>query len=168
MFWKSFKQNPTQKFLQKPHQIWKTPNFFKNPKNLDLYEWNAWKRVKTRSYQRWEDQSRPKIHWVRGLERKESVWGGEGPETIERDRRKCEKILRWAIWRNTKLNRLRGVEKLSSTKSRQIWICQGAVENLSTTKSPRWIEKLSRSYWPDRNFLDGSRICRKAIKTNSR
>ena len=37
-----------------------------------------------------------------------------------------------------------------------------------TAKSPRWIEKLLRSYQPDRNFLDGSRICREAIEKNCR
>ena len=66
----------------------KNPKIFKKPQNLDLYEGNAWKRVKTRSYQRWEDQSRLKNHWVRGLERKKSVWEGKRHKSIERDRRK--------------------------------------------------------------------------------
>ena len=47
-------------------------------------------------------------------------------------------------------------------------ICRGAVENLSMAKSPRWIKKLSRSYRPDRNFLDESRICQETIETNSK
>ena len=44
------------------------------------------------------------------------------------------------------------------------WIYRGAVENLSTTKCLNG----SRIYWPNRNFLDGSRICREAIETKSR
>ena len=35
-------------------------------------------------------------------------------------------------------------------------------------KKPWWIKKLSRNYRTDRNFLDGSGICREAIETNSR
>ena len=46
------------------------------------------KKSETRSYQRWEDQSRLKNHWVRGLERENNVWGGEGLKIIERDQRK--------------------------------------------------------------------------------
>ena len=42
----------------------------------------------------------------------------------------------------------------SSTKSRHKWICRGAVKNLSTTKIPRWIEKLLRIYQPNRKLLD--------------
>ena len=34
-------------------------------------------------------------------------------------------------------------------------------------KLPRWIEQLSSSYQPNRNFLNGSRIYREAIETNS-
>ena len=54
----------------------------------------------------------------------------------------------------------RGAIKISRTKSRLKWICRGAVEDLSTAKVPRWIEKLSRIYRPDRKFLDGSRSYR--------
>ena len=32
-----------------------------------------------------------------------------------------------------------------------------SVKDLSTAKIPRWIEKLSRIYGPDRKFLDGSK-----------
>ena len=46
-------------------------------------------------------------------------------------------------------------------------IYQGAIENLSIAKLPRWIKQLSSSYRPNRNFLDGSRIYREAIETNS-
>ena len=34
-------------------------------------------------------------------------------------------------------------------------------------KLPWWIKQLLSSYQPNRNFLDGSRICREAIETNS-
>ena len=47
-------------------------------------------------------------------------------------------------------------------------IYRGAVENLLTAKIPRWIKKLSSSYRLDRNFLDGLRISREAIETNSK
>ena len=52
--------------------------------------------------------------------------------------------------------------------ARWIEICRGAIENLLTAKEPQWIEQLSRSYRADKNFLNGSRICREAIETNSR
>ena len=42
---RSFKQNPTQKFA-KTASILKNPKIFQKPKNLDLYESKAWKRVK--------------------------------------------------------------------------------------------------------------------------
>ena len=72
------------------------------------------------------------------------------------------------IYGKTQLNGSRSYRDLSSTKSRQKWICQGVVEDLSMAKIPRWIEKLSRIYWPDRKFLDGSRSCRETIETNSK
>ena len=43
-----------------------------------------------------------------------------------------------------------------------------AIENLSTAKAPQWIEQLSKSYRPDRNFLDGLRIYQEVIETNSK
>ena len=46
------------------------------------------------------------------------------------------------------------------------FICRGAIENLLTAKMPQWIEKLSRS--PGKNFINGSRICREVIETNSK
>ena len=42
---------------------------------------------------------------------------------------------------------------LASTKSRQRWLCRGAVDG----KIPRWIKKLSRIYRLDRRSLDGSK-----------
>ena len=48
-------------------------------------------------------------------------------------------------------------QDLSSTKSRKKWICRGAIEDLLTTKTPWWIEKLSMIYWPNRKFLDKSK-----------
>ena len=58
--------------------------------------------------------------------------------------------------------------KILSTRILDRWICRGAIENLLTTKMPRWIEKLSRSYRPNRNFLDGLRICWEAIEKSSK
>ena len=43
-------------------------------------------------------------------------------------------------------------------------MCQEFVDD----KKPWWINKLSRNYRTDRNFLDGSGICRETIKKNSR
>ena len=37
----SFKQNPTQNFRKNLIKFEKPQKNFKNPKNLDLYEWNA-------------------------------------------------------------------------------------------------------------------------------
>ena len=61
----------------------------------------------------------------------------------------------------------RAIENLLSTNSQQINLSR-CIENLSMAKKPQWIKKLSRNYRTDRNFLDGSRICREAIETNSR
>ena len=49
-----------------------------------------------------------------------------------------------------------------------LFICRGANENLSTAKMPQWIEELSRSYRPDKNLINGLRIYREAIETNSK
>ena len=59
------------------------------------------------------------------------------------------------------------MENLSSTNSRQINLSR-CYREFVDIKIPRWIEQLSRIYRPNRNFLNGSRICRKAIETNSR
>ena len=61
------------------------------------------------------------------------------------------------IYRKTWLNGSRSYRDLSSTKSLQKWICQGAVEDLSMAKIPRCIEKLSRIYRLNIKFLDGLR-----------
>ena len=86
----------------------------------------------------------------------ESVLGRERKFSIEREVRKWKPDRALAIYRKTQLNGLRSYWDLSSTKSRQRWICRGsidskstsidqeAVENLSTKqKVSPWIEKLS-------------------------
>ena len=52
---------------------------------------------------------------------------------------------------------LDGSKYLLSTKSRQKLIHRGVVEDLSMTKIPRWIKKLSTMYRPDRNLFDGAK-----------
>ena len=112
--------------------------------------------------------SRPKNTRVEVFEWREKCLWWERKISIEREVRKWNLISRSAIYRKTHLDGLRSYRDLLSTKSRQIWICRGVVENLSTAKVPWWIEILLRIYWPNRNFLDGSRSCRGAIETNSR
>ena len=90
----------------------------------------------------------------------ERVLGQERKFSIEREVRKWKPDHASAIYRKMQLDGLRSYRDLSSTKSRQTWICQGAVEDLSTTKVPRWIEKLSRIYQLDRKFLDRLRSYR--------
>ena len=89
------------------------------------------------------------------------VFGGRKKTFLSRERErekwKWNLISRWAVYRKTKINRSRSYWDLSSTKSRQMWICRGAVEDFSTTKIPRWIKKLSRIYRPNRKLLDGSK-----------
>lgn len=86
----------------------------------------------------------------------ERVLGWERKFSIEREVRKWKPDRASAIYRKTQLDGLRSYWDLSSTKSRQRWICRGsidskstsidweAVENLSAKqKVSRWIEKLS-------------------------
>ena len=57
---------------------------------------------------------------------------------------------------------------MSSTKSRQKWICRGAIKDLLTAKSPWWIENLLRSYWADRELKNLARWIEEAVKNLSR
>ena len=66
-----------------------------------------------------------------------------------------------------RLDGSRAIKNMSSTNSRQMNLSRWCRESING-KMPRRIEKLSRIYRPDRNFLDGSRICREAIEKNSR
>ena len=59
------------------------------------------------------------------------------------------------------------IEILSSTDSRHMNLLRCYREFIDG-KKPWWINKLSRIYRPDINFLDGSRICQEAIEANSR
>jgi len=61
------------------------------------------------------------------------------------------------------------IKNLLSTKSRQKWICWGAVEDLSTAKEwSRWIEDLSRSYWSDKMLKILAWWIEEAVKNLSR
>ena len=110
-------------------------------------------------------QSRPKSKWGRWRGWGKSVWERKRNVFVKRDRRKWDLISRWNYLRKMRLDGLRiyldSIELLSR-------ICWGSIENLSMAKIPQWIEQLSWSYQPNRNFLDGSRICREAIETNSK
>ena len=154
--------------MQKPHQFFqkkKSPKFSpqKKQKNLDLYEWNAIKRGKTRSYLWREEQYRSKNEWGRGLEWEKWVGGGEESEPIERDRKKKRENCTKALYRKSRFSMDREVLRF---KSRQMELSRSYRE-VSTTKWPRWIEKLLSIYRAFRNFLDGSRSCWVAIETNS-
>ena len=70
---------------------------------------------------------------------------------------------------------LRGVKNKNSTditikrcrELSRIKMARRSYREVSTAKWLRWIEKLSSIYQAYRNFLDGSRICREAIKLDS-
>ena len=112
------------------------------------------------TYQVIEAWSRSKITRVEGFEWKKSVWE-EKKEILLRERsEKWDLIRTQPIYRNCSLMDRSICQDLSITKSRQKWICRGAIEDLSMAKTLRWIENLSRIYWPDRrfrNWLDGSK-----------
>ena len=84
--------------------------------------------------------------------------------SIERDRIKWEKRLRWDIYRK---HEARWIDKCRALNFQQMELLRSYRE-VSTTKWPWWIEKLSRIYRAYRNFLDGSRSCWAAIETNSK
>ena len=113
-------------------------------------------RIKN-TYQVIEAWSRPKITKVEGFEWKKSVWE-ERKEILSRERsEKWDLIRAPPIYRNRSSMDRSIYRDLSSTKSWQKWICRGAVEDLSTAKSPRWIEKLSRIYRPDKDLRNLAR-----------
>ena len=66
-----------------------------------------------------------------------------------------------------RLDGSRAIENLLITNSWQMNMSRCYRESVDG-KIPRWIKKLSRIYWPDRNFLNGLRIYREDIETNSR
>ena len=59
------------------------------------------------------------------------------------------------------------IEIMSNINSRQMNLLR-CYQEFVDGKKPWWIEKLSRIHRPEKNFLDGSRICQEAIETNSR
>ena len=70
-----------------------------------------------------------------------------------------------------KKNKMLWTQKKKNAKQKKKMKCiQGyldrsrGVENLSRRSQPRWIENLSSIYQGDGNFLDGSKICQKAIE----
>ena len=151
----SFKQNPSQKFCKNLINFEKSKKKIQRPINLDLYEWNAWKKRKTRSYQWRKNQSRLKITWEWGLEWERRVWEGEETSSVKRDQGE--------IYRN--------IHSLMHREVSRIKMCQKELSRsyweVSTVKWPWWIEQVSRIYRAYRNFLDGSRSCRAVIEPNS-
>ena len=71
-----------------------------------------------------------------------------------------------ALYRKTWNSMDRELSRLSSTKSQQMKLSRCYWE-LSTARRPRWIELLLSIYRANRMLLNGSRICREAIETNS-
>ena len=109
------------------------------------------------------------VDYAKNLKRVEIRVRGECLEgvkrfSIKREKWKWNLILRLRYIQKSQLDGSRSCQDLSSTKSRQIWICQSAIKNLSTAKVPWWIEILSRIYRPDRKFLDGSRSYRNKVQ----
>ena len=119
-----------------------------------------------RSYQREKVRIRPKSKWGRGRVWVRSVWKREQCVSIERYLMKWEKNRAEATYRKHEARWIERYWELSSTNSQHIYLLRCYWE-LSTAKRPWWIEQLSRIYWADRKFLDGSRICWEAIETNS-
>ena len=119
--------------------------------------------IEIESYQRKKMILRPKIEWGRGLEWETGVWEGEETERVERDWEKWERNCAEALYRNPQFSM---DWEVSRFKFRQIELLR-IYQEVSTAKWPRWIEKLSNDYRGDKNFLDGTRSCREAIKTNS-
>ena len=87
----------------------------------------------------------------------ERVFGRERRFSIEREVKKWKPNHASGMYRKTWLDGSGSYRDLSSSKSRQKWICQGVVEDLSMAKVPRCIEKLSRIYRLNWKFLDGTR-----------
>ena len=121
-----------------------------------------------RSYQRKKSRFMPKNKWgkVKGLREK---CLGDKRESFCRERsEKYEKENALKLYIETRILMDRGAVESYRTLILDRYICRGAIEHMSTAKKPWWIKQLSRSYQEDRNFLDGPRICREAIETNSR
>ena len=125
---------------------------------------NAWKWGFKNTYQRIKAWSRSKMQWMRRFEWEDSVWRERKRFFVESEVRKWKPDRALSIYRKTQLDGSGSYRDLLSTKSWQIWICRGSVENLLTAKVPRWIEILSRIYRPDRSFS----MDQEAIETNSR
>ena len=117
--------------------LWKVLMGFslKKTKNLDLYEWNAWKRGKIRSYQWRKSNLGRKISG-------EEVWGGEESESIERDRWEMKKNVLMLYTEKHEARWIERYREVSSFKSHQMELSRSYRE-VSTAKWPRWIEKLS-------------------------
>ena len=142
----------------------KTSSIFKNPK-----------KPKSK-WMKWMIQERKKI--IPDEEHK--VWAENQVGYVKRLSEKClgkrKEIFCWKKWRENRTkaiyrkHKTRWIEsyrELSSTNSQQIYLSR-CYRELSMAKKSRWIKQLLSIYWADRKFLDGSRICREAIETNSR
>ena len=87
----------------------------------------------------------------------------------ERSRRNEENIARTLYIENPVSRWIKMCQDLSRVKTQEIAIEQLSrnCREVSTTKWPRWIEKLLSIYQIYRNFLDGSRSCRATIEIES-
>ena len=141
----------------------KNLKIFQKPQKLGQKRWNAWLNERKESYKRKKMILRLKIEWGRGLEWEKCVWGGDESKRVERDREKWVRNHANAIYRNPWFSMDREVSRF---KFWQIELSRSYRE-VSTAMSPWWIKKLSSINWAYRNFLNGSRSCQEAIKTNS-
>ena len=139
----------------------KTSSIFKNPK-----------KPKSK-WMKWMIQERKKI--IPNEEHK--VWAENQVGNIKRLSEKClgerKEIFYREKWRENhaeaiyKKHEARWIESCRALILNK-FIYQGAIKSYQTAKKSRWIKQLSSIYWVDRKFLDGLRICRKAVETNSR
>ena len=149
-----------------PKNFVKISSILKNPKNFSKTQ-------------------KPKSKWMKCMiqERKEiipneehKVWAENQVGNIKRLSEKClgerKEIFYREKWRENhaeaiyKKHEARWIESCRGLILNK-FIYQGAIKSYQTAKKSRWIKQLSSIYWVDRKFLNGSRIYREAIKTNS-
>ena len=134
-------------------KISKTKKFSKTPKpRSKMHEWM--KNEGFRKLTKWSDLDIGQKVEGREIYVREKSLGWERRFSIKREEGKMKSDLHTAYIRKSHLD---GSKYLLSTKSRQKLIHRGVVEDLSMTKIPRWIKKLSTMYRPDRNLFDGAK-----------
>ena len=161
---RSFKQNLTQKFCKNLINFEKFQNLSKDPK-VRSKGWNAWLNVRKKIIPK-EEITLEAEDWV-------EFWVREGylgrwrvrkyRERLEKNERKFMLTLYIGSHDSRWIKRCREVLRF---KSRQMELLR-SYQEVSTTKWPRWIEKLSSIYRAHRNFLDGSRSYRDKFSKTS-